>query len=356
MVGGGFVLYGASRSRELPGEGSMRNKSTMPTLTRRWAAAAVLLLATAFLSSTENMTASLPVALAQQPPSFTEFLRHNVTPISQTDGATNFVWKVGDYDADGWPDVYGIKVRNTGTNNVEVHVLDWKTDYSTFLFQDRTPISVADGDANFLWVVHDYNADGVSDLVGIKVRNTASRNIEVYVLDGANRFSTYLLPGAVTPISTVEDTHFDWSIGNRTFGARHPDIYPIKIRGTQFDTVELHALDGSQQYGSFSVHSVSLVRGAQGASDFFWDVDSRDFFHALYGIRSRGTESGQVEVQQMRPSGYQASATAISAQDGSDNLVWALADWNNDSNVDLFGFKVRNTGTGKVEVHVLDGR
>jgi hypothetical protein len=49
------------------------------------------------------------------------------------------------------------------------------------------------------------------------------------------------------------------------------------------------------------------------------------------------------------------TGTPIDATDGAANFHWAVGDYNGDGIPDLFGIKTTNTGSGKVEVHVLDG-
>jgi hypothetical protein len=112
-------------------------------------------------------------------------LEQTGTPIGAADGAANFKWAIGDFNRDGIPDLIGIKVTNTGTGMVEAHVLNVATNYQSFLLQTGTAITAADGETNFQWAAVDFNRDGNLDLFGIKVTNTGTNMVEIHVLDGA---------------------------------------------------------------------------------------------------------------------------------------------------------------------------
>ena len=110
------------------------------------------------------------------------FLLQTFTPITGADAA-NFAWTMGDYNRDGRPDLFAIKVNKTGSGAAEVHILNGANNYRGFLLQTPTAITAADA-ANFAWAVRDYNRDGVPDLFGIKVKKAASGLAEVDILSG----------------------------------------------------------------------------------------------------------------------------------------------------------------------------
>jgi hypothetical protein len=93
---------------------------------------------------------------------------------------------VGDFDGDGFPDLYGIKTKNTGSGNMEVHVLSGASRYQQWLVEIGTPIAQSDAAQNYqTWAAADYNLDGAPDLFGIKVKNTGTNTVEVHALSGA---------------------------------------------------------------------------------------------------------------------------------------------------------------------------
>jgi hypothetical protein len=107
------------------------------------------------------------------------YLLQTPTAISTFD-APNFRWVAG-----GPPgDLVGIKVANTGTGRVEIHVLSRESHYQTFRLQVGTPISLADA-PNFRWI------GGGGDVIGIKVTNAESGRVEIHSLDGSEQYQSF---------------------------------------------------------------------------------------------------------------------------------------------------------------------
>ena len=234
-------------------------------------------------------------------PLFQSFLLHTGTPIDAVDGAEHFAsWVVADYNGDGVPDLFGIKVSETGTGSVEVHVLDGASGYQDFLLQTGTPIDQADGAQHFAWGIGERFGDGIPDLVGIKVREAATGTAEVHILDGASRYQNFLVQTG-TPIDQADagaNLMFLAAPFNRNGAV---DLFGIKTRNTGTGSVEVHILDGLADFASFALHT----------------------------------------------------GTPIDSVDGANNFVWSVGDLSGDGVSDLFGIKIRNSGTASVEVHVL---
>lgn len=131
---------------------------------------------------------------------YQSFLLQTGTPISQADAGANFLFAVGDFNHDGIPDLYCLKLSNTGTGNLEVHILSGASHYQSFLLQTGTPITQADA-ANFDFAVDDFNRDGFPDLYCLKRTNTGTQRLETHVLNGAVgylggfRFTINIIPG-----------------------------------------------------------------------------------------------------------------------------------------------------------------
>src|SRR5439155_23391300 len=121
-------------------------------------------------------------------PLFQSFLLHTGTPIDAVDGAEHFAaWVVADYNGDGVPDLFGIKVSETGTGSVEVHVLDGASGYQNFLLQTGTTIEAVDGAEHFAaWVGDGYGGDGLQVLCGIQLKATGSGREEQRLHDGGS--------------------------------------------------------------------------------------------------------------------------------------------------------------------------
>ncbi|KAG0278929.1 hypothetical protein BGZ96_002144 [Linnemannia gamsii] len=84
-----------------------------------------------------------------------------------------------------------------------------------------------------------------------------------------------------------------------------------------------------------------------------------DGSHSLVCIKTRNTNSGRIEVHgspnvlhfQQHQQHSLSTSTAFNIE---DNGTWLMQDWTGDGKADLVYIKTRNTGTGKVQVHVAD--
>jgi hypothetical protein len=281
------------------------------------------------------------------------------------------MWSVGDYNRDGKPDLFAIKVKKTGSGMAEVHILDGASNYQSFLLHASIPITATDA-PNFMWSVGDYNRDGKPDLFAIKVKKTVSGMAEVHVLDGASNYQSFLLR-TPTAITGADAPNFAWAVGGYNRDGR-PDLYAIKVNKTGSGMTEVHVLDAASNYQSFLLHTPTAIPVAD-APNFAWAVSdyNRDGRPDLFAIKVNKTGSGMAEVHVLdSASNYQsfllhaptaitaapAKGIAITAPTKADapNFAWAVGDYNRDGKLDLFAIKVNKTGSGMAEVHILSGQ
>ena len=294
---------------------------------------------------------------------YQSFLLQTDTPIAANDGANNFAyWGVADYNGDGIPDLFGVKVRNTGSGKVEVHVLNGATNFQKFLLQTPTNISVDDA-ANFRWSIANTGSPK-PPLYGIKINNTGTETVEVHVLNGETNYTSFMFEhGTVLGAADGAQNFAAWDISYTT-GSTWLSLFCTKVRNTGTEMVEMHILDGGNSFESFLYEHGTSITQADGAANYSaWLV--ADYLHNgwydLFGIKVNNTVTGQVEVVILDGGNKLESVllqvdTPITADDGANNFGgWALGDFNRDNTPDLFAIKVRNTGTGNVEVHVLNG-
>jgi hypothetical protein len=138
--------------------------------------------------------------------SYGQFRLHTGTPIPLSD-VGNFVFAV-----DGG-NLYCLKRANTGTGNLEVHVLKGDSNFQSFSLHTGTPITLADA-GNFVFAV-----DG-GDLYCLKRANTGTGNLEVHVLKGDSNFQSFSLHTG-TPITLAD-------AGNFVFAVDGGDLYCLK--------------------------------------------------------------------------------------------------------------------------------
>jgi PASTA domain len=113
-------------------------------------------------------------------------------------------------------------------------------------------------------------------------------------------------------------------------------------------------------YGSFLLQTGTPITAAD-AMNFRWAVAdfNGDGVADLFGIKTTNTGTGRVEVHVLDgATGYQSfllhAGSGITAADGT-NFEWGVGDFNGDGVADLFAIKTKNTGTNMLEVHVADG-
>jgi len=299
------------------------------------------------------------------------FLLEVGTPISQADAANFTGFAVGNYDRHGILDLFCIKTKNTGSGALEVHILNGRNNYQSFLLETGTPISQADA-ANFTgFAVGDYNGDGIPDLFCIKTKNTGSGALEVHILNGADNYQSFLLETG-TPISQADAANFTgFGVGDFN-GDGVLDLYCIKTSETGSGTLEIHILDGASIpfIGSFHLFLLETKTPIieSDAANFrgfgLADFDG-DRIPDLYCIKTNNTGSGTLEVHVLSGgNGYQSflleTGTSIAESDAL-NFKFAVGVYNDVSLIgglgttltpDLYCLKSSNIGTDSLEVHI----
>jgi hypothetical protein len=91
------------------------------------------------------------------------------------------VWLMADYDRDGIPDLVFVKTNNTPSGRVEVHVASGASRYQTRIFESPTTFG---NENDGTWLMADYDRDGIPDLVFVKTNNTPSGRVEVHIASG----------------------------------------------------------------------------------------------------------------------------------------------------------------------------
>ncbi len=116
-------------------------------------------------------------------------------------GANNaWAFAIDDYNRDGHPDVYMIKRTNTGTNSTEIHILNGADNFQSYLLQTGTILHKTGTDGRWAFGSGDYNKDGYPDIYVIKRDITPTDLTEVHILNGADNFQSYLVHiGTIRP-------------------------------------------------------------------------------------------------------------------------------------------------------------
>lgn len=258
-----------------------------------------------------------------------------------------------DFNKDGVQDLVYIKMNNTGSGKTEVHVLDGATNYQTFLLHTTTALAETGDEAEF--AVVDYNKDGAPDLVYIKKLFTGTGTTELHVLSGATNFQTFLLQTGTALHETGQEAAFAFADSNKD-GLF--DLWYIKKNNTASGKTEVHLVDGAAKYQSFSLHTTTALNQT-GSEAAFAAVDfNKDGPVDLAYIAKFNTGSGKTELHVMNGAGNFQSfvfqgATAL--HETGNEAEFAVADFNRDGLFDLAYIAKFNTGSNTTELHVLNG-
>ncbi len=228
---------------------------------------------------------------------FQGFSIHSTTALGDTGHASNWQFRVGDWNNDGTPDVFGISRSATGTHSTEVHILNG-AGFQNFLLQTGTALGETGSAKNWDFAVADYNRDGKLDLYAISKASTGSGTTEVHVLDGATNFQTFLLHAPTALHETGTDGAWSFTVGDFD-GDGHPDLFAIYrlAHGTDVNT-DVHVLNGANNFQSFLLHARSPLE-AVGDTDG-WEFRAADYDADgradLFCLKKHGTASGNTEL------------------------------------------------------------
>lgn len=255
----------------------------------------------------------------------------------------NGVWTLADCNGDGTLDLCYIKTKNTGSGTIEVHWTTGESRFQTPYNSTGTVYQAADG-ANGTFLMQDFTGDGKADLVFIKTRNTGSNSIEVHVASAASNYQEFVWHSGTC--FDVEDNGF-WFMSNRK------DLVYVKTRNTGTNMIEYHVASRASDYKEFTVHEPTDF-GIEDNGTWTIAPKSSGSYPDLYYIKTRNTGTGMVEVHiSSAASGWKRRALSTGTGFApEENGQWMVGDWTHQEFADLVYIKTRNTGTGKVEVHI----
>jgi endonuclease/exonuclease/phosphatase family metal-dependent hydrolase len=193
---------------------------------------------------------------------FRSWLQNAGTILHETGAEGEFC--VADWNRDGAPDVWYIRKVAPWSGRTEVLILDGASWYTTYSVQIATVLHPTGAEADFC--VGDWNRDGIPDLWYVRKIAPWSGRTEVLILNGADRFQSYLLMTA-TGLGEVAPDRADFDTGDAD-GDGIPDLYVMLRHHTGSGRTEVHALSGATRFSQFNLHSSTSLHET-GAADRF---------------------------------------------------------------------------------------
>ncbi|WP_369930813.1 FG-GAP repeat domain-containing protein [Xanthomonas sp. NCPPB 2632] len=226
---------------------------------------------------------------------YTTYKLHAATALA-LGNTDQWSFALGDANGDGKTDVYAISRYGNGTPNVEVHILDGSTNYSTFLGHYSTGLGAVQGGLAFTFDIGDYNNDGKPDLYVFQKAGGASGHTEVHIFNGADGFSTRLLDAVMPMAPTGSDDAWEFHVAANAGNNGKPDIVAIaKQNGA---STEVHVVSGSSGYTAYSLETATAL-GLTG-TDSKWVFGVKDYDNDgkidLFGLNKVGTNGAEVHV------------------------------------------------------------
>ena len=272
------------------------------------------------------------------------------TPLEE--GKDNYAYALADYDKDGIDDLFCFKLRNAASKTMEVHILSGSSSFSTFIL--HTDTILGEPGNTFKFVVCDVNADGFIDVIALKVRGTESSKTEIHILNGADGYKSWLLQKAIPLNEALDNCSFSFAnIDNGNV----PDLYITKFNNTGSGNVEVHVLSGESNYSEFVLRT-SVPLGQTDSSKFRFGIGHfnghADSIPDLYSLKVSDCDSGRLEIHALN--GHNSFQTFLSHQStilvaDNKNFEYLLGTYK--GSPALYCIKKANASSHRTEVHVM---
>jgi hypothetical protein len=258
-----------------------------------------------------------------------------------------------DWNADGRPDLMLVNGSSAATGRTEVRVMDGATNFATLLLTRSTALDATD--SRHVYAVTDWNGDKRPDLVVVQRSGTASGRTEVSILDGASAFRTLLLTQTGTVLGATDDRYrfavADWN------GDSRPDLVVIQTSGTASKKMEVQVLDGASNLQRHLTPTTVTAEPASTENRVTVTDFNNDRHPDLVVMRASVTADGRTQLRVLdgarnlqRPLTEAGTAPGVSA-----HLDLLVTDWNADHRPDLMMVQKTGTASGRTELVVLGG-
>ncbi len=250
------------------------------------------------------------VVASGSPTRLTRVASEHGRPLGYSEAAT----QLGAHDPDSWrfflwgdgsdqpPDLVGVKLRNTGSGRVEVHVLSGASGYTTFTAHEASPLpALAPGDDSWQFAIASHRGSGDPDLFALRLHGGGSGRTEVHVLSADSRWRRWVRHSG-TAFGPLDPRHTTLVVGDDRQGG---DLMAVVHGGaTGSGRTEVHRLSQASGYKRFNLHAATPLHLTEpGSFGFEYGDYDQDGRLDLYTMRVRGGQGGRVELHVLSGSG-----------------------------------------------------
>ena len=200
----------------------------------------------------------------------------------------------------------------------------------------------------------DYNHDGYSDLHKIAFSGTTSANVEDHVLTGIN-FQNWLAH-VTTAWTEAPSRNAYYLLGDYNHDA-NPDLYMVALNPST-GHIEVHILAGPSYTQPLADYTTPLTASSLGQIEVALGGYNQDNYPDLYVAYFTGTGSGKIELHVLNGTNFQnelgAWVTPMGAASTNDQQ-FVIGDYNHDGVPDIYLVVLGGVGQHEVDVHVLLG-
>ncbi|WP_127549986.1 VCBS repeat-containing protein [Actinoplanes sp. OR16] len=201
----------------------------------------------------------------------------------------------------------------------------------------------------------DWNGDGKPDLALVNGSGTVTGKTEVRIMDGATNFAALILTTATALGPT--DERFDYAFADWN-GDKRPDLFVTQRSGAASGRTEVQILDGASGFQQILLEPTAVLAATDERFRFAaadWNGDDR---LDLVVTQTSGTGTGKMEVQVLDGAAtfqkHLMPATATPETAGTGHPV-VVTDYDNDRHPDLVVLQKSATAAGRTQVRVFDG-
>jgi cytochrome c peroxidase len=195
----------------------------------------------------------------------------------------------------------------------------------------------------------------IPDITAVQKLGVGTNSTELHTLDGFFNYASF---------SRQIGTALGQSSANHTFefadfnADGRDDLFVIFKSSTGSGMTEVHILDGATNFSTFLLHTPTAL--GQVGSNFEFEVAklNSDAIPDVWAIMRSETGSGKTELHILDgATNYQSflRQTGTIIPVGNANFEYEVADWNHDGFEDLFAIFKSGTASGKTEVHIASG-